>query len=226
MKKRLALELGIYIILPIVLGNMLEKSLIHYAITLSILVGIIYTCINKIKNKACNSSGITILSLLVINMTLNLFSKTQYDLIIKEIYFLITLSILIAASIVFKKNVIMQIFKDILEILGHTRSNIDNIFGKNELDSYFNSFTSLVIVHLLIVSFIKVHFILMYGLNGAVQSQSLSSFIGFIFIATEIILSTLMINRVRLALKFNSIISYKNSRVVYFNKYKNTKKAN
>jgi hypothetical protein len=226
MKKRLVLELGIYIILPIVLVTMLGKSLIYYAIGLSILGGIVYTCVNKIKNKVYNLSGIMILSFLVIDMTLNLFSKTQYDLIIKEIYFLIILSILIAASVVFKKSVIMQIFKDILEILGYKKSNIDNIFGKNELDSYFNSFTCLFIVHFLVLSFIKIHFMLMYGSNGVVQSQSLSSFIGFIFISTEIILSTLIINRVRVALKFNSIINYKNSRVVYFNKYKNTKKAN
>jgi hypothetical protein len=226
MKKRLALELGIYIILPIVLGTVLGKSLIYYAMGVSLLGGIVYTIINKIKNKVYNLSGITILSFLVINMALKVISKTQYDLIINEIYFLITLSILLSASIVFKKSFIMQILKDILEILGHKKTNIDNIFGKNQLDSYFTSFNSLFIVHLLILSFIKMHFILAYGPNGIIKAQSLSSFIGIIFISTEIILSTLIINKVRLALRFSSIINYQNSRVVYFNKYKSTKKAN
>lgn len=226
MKKRLALELGIYIILPIVLGIVLGKSLMYYAMGVSLLGGIVYTIINKIKNKVYNLSGITILSFLVINMALNVISKTQYDLIIKEIYFLITVSILLSVFIVFKKSFIMQILKDTLEILGYKKTNIDNIFGKNQLDSYFTSFTSLFIVHLLILSFIKMHFILIYGSNGIIKAQSLSSFIGFIFISTEIILSTLIINKVRLALRFSSVINYKNSRVVYFNKYKNTKKAN
>ena len=226
MKKRLALELGVYIILPILLENILGKSLSYYAIGLSLLGGIVYTIINKIKNKVYNLSGITILSFLVINMVLNVISKTQYHLIIKEIYFLITVSILLSVFIVFKKSFIMQILKDTLEILGYKKTNIDNIFGKNQLDSYFTSFTSLFIVHLLILSFIKMHFILIYGSNGIIKAQSLSSFIGFIFISTEIILSTLIINKVRLALRFSSVINYKNSRVVYFNKYKNTKKAN
>ena len=226
MKKRLMLELGLYVILPIVLYNLLGKSLIYYAIGLSVLGGIIYTCVNKIKNNIFNLSGITILSLLVINMILNALSKTQYDLIMKEIYYLVIVSILFAISIIIRNSAVMQIFKDTLAMLGHKKSNIDNIFGKNQLDSYFNSFTSLLIVHLLVVLLVKIHFILAYGSSKIVQAQSLSSLIGFIFTSVEIILFILITNKARLAISFSNSISYKNSRVIYFNKYKNTKKAN
>lgn len=224
MKKKLVVELSVYIILPIVLQALLGKQYGYYSIALSILIGVIYTGINKFKNNAYNLSGITILLIIVINISLDILSKTQSDLVIKKIYFLMGLSILTLVSMIFKKSIVMQLFKDILELLGYNYYNIKNLFNKNELEQYFNSFTSLLIVHLLILSFIKIHFILLNKYNAG--AHSLSHSINLIFISLEIILSILNINKIKNILKYSSNLGCKNARVVYFNQYKNTKKAN
>jgi len=226
MKKRIILELAIYVIIPVILNNILGNAYIYYAIGLSLFGGVVYTCVNKVHKRKYNLSGIIILLLLVAQMSLKLFSITQFDLIVKELYFLFILCFILLISSMFKKSFIIKVFKDTLEVLEYKKYNIDNIFNRNGFDLYFNSFNALIIIHLLIISFIKIHFILMFKEQGVAQAQSLSSIVNLIFISVEIILSILNINRITMLLNFTINTSYKDCRVVYFNKYKDTKKAN
>lgn len=162
-KRKLLMDFTIYIVTPIILCIFTGIDKFNYYIFYLILTGICYTSYTKYKQNRVNISGISIMLLLTLYMY---FSKNQNKGL--DIYTYTTYVIGLSTGIIlllnlFNKNIINQIYTDILNTKFSNSFPINTIIRRQKLRNDFNYLTLVIILELLVSIFIRLYSIINYG---------------------------------------------------------------
>lgn len=185
MRYRIILDLAVYMVAPILLFNFTNANYLMYYIITLICLGIFYSALTKYKERRVNISGIVFMFLCLALFLFKKEAKSDYQVYVYDTYLLILCSLVIPAFNIFGKNIFNRIYVDFLRVKGHNSLAIWSGIRKNKLDKEFNKLSSLVAVHLLIISFIKVYSISTYGASEYLTTLDLEILVSMMFILGE-----------------------------------------
>jgi len=228
MRNKILPDLLVYILSPIIVLSMVNVVEVRYfAIGLVPLISI-YTIIVRTKYNRINLSGIVFSFLYIIFSYYKQNIQAGYDTYVYNTYFLIISAIIIVLISLFNKNIIKQVYIDILKCKGMSPLEIWNQVKKSENIYYFNKINHILILQILSIILIRVYSMNTYGINDYTYTKELEILINTLFIMGEIYISSKLFNKIK---KEDSILINKNvkvnnssRRVINFNKYKNMSK--
>ena len=225
MRNKILPDLLVYILSPIIVLSMVNVVDIRYfAIGLVPLISI-YSIIVRTKYNRINLSGIVFSFLYIIFSYYKQNIQAGYDTYVYNTYFLIISAIIIVLISLFNKNIIKQVYIDLLKCKGMSPLEIWNQVKKSENIYYFNKINHILILQILSNILIRVYSMNTYGINDYTYTKELEILINILFIMGEIYISSKLFNKIK---KEDSILINKNvkvnnssRRVINFNKYKN-----
>jgi len=228
MRNKILPDLLVYILSPIIVLSMANVVDIRYfAIGLVPLISI-YSIIVRTKYNRINLSGIVFSFLYIIFSYYKQNIQAGYDTYVYNTYFLIISAIIIVLISLFNKNIIKQVYIDILKCKDMSPLEIWNQVKKSENIYYFNKINHILILQILSIILIRVYSMNTYGINDYTYTKELEILINTLFIMGEIYISSKLFNKIK---KEDSILINKNvkvnnssRRVINFNKYKNMSK--
>ncbi|RDY24716.1 hypothetical protein CHF27_000520 [Romboutsia maritimum] len=229
MKYRIIFDIMIYIMAPVLLGSMINVNYLTYFIMSLASIGLFYTTITKFKQDRINVSGLVFMALSIVLFIFKSKVNLGFDMYVYNTFFLILGSVLISLIGMFGKNICNYIYKDILNVIGYNDLNVAIIVKKNELEKEFNKLSSLVMIHMLALIFIRVYSIVAYGVDNYLKTSDLENLTSILLIMGEIYLISKIIskpkNKVRINKKKNKS-NYKQNekKVINLNQYKNVNK--
>lgn len=185
MRYRIILDLAVYMVAPILLFNFVKVNYLMYYIIALICLGIFYSAVTKHKERRVNISGIVFMTLCLVLFLFKQEAKSGFQVYVYDTYLLILCSLAIPVLNMFSKNIFNRIYVDFLRAKGQNSLAIWSTIRKNKLDIEFNKLSSLVAVHLLIISFIKVYSISTYGASKYLATSDLEILVSMIFILAE-----------------------------------------
>jgi len=228
MRNKILPDLLVYILSPIIVLSMVNVVDIRYfAIGLVPLISI-YSIIVRTKYNRINLSGIVFSFLYIIFSYYKQNIQAGYDTYVYNTYFLIISAIIIVLISLFNKNIIKQVYIDILKCKDMSPLEIWNQVKKSENIYYFNKINHILVLQILSIILIRVYSMNTYGINDYTYTKELEILINTLFIMGEIYISSKLFNKIK---KEDSILINKNvkvnnssRRVINFNKYKNMSK--
>ena len=228
MRNKILPDLLVYILSPIIVLSMANVVDIRYfAIGLVPLISI-YSIIVRTKYNRINLSGIVFSFLYIIFSYYKQNIQIGYDTYVYNTYFLIICCIIISLISLLNKNIIKQVYIDILKCKGMSLLDIWNHVKKSENIHYFNKMTYTVIVHILTIILIRIYSMNTYGIENYTYTRELEILINILFIMGELYLTSKLSNKNKKenSMLINRSIKLDNSsrRVINFNKYKNMSK--
>lgn len=240
MKNKFIPDIFVYMVAPIIVCNLINAKSMSYIIVALIFSIFIYSFITRKRQFRLNTTGLLFafvyigLSLLKQGVELD-FMRHIYD-----IYFLILSSIILITLKLFNKNIIQQIYIDALRANGYTKSYIRNSLKKSNLQDEFEKASSIVNIHLLSMTFIKVYSMATYGVKNYSITANLEILVCVIFIVAEIYMISRIIQEYKSKTKKNenikqnkkqtgfavvkNIKKQNKEKIIYLNKYKRTNK--
>lgn len=195
MRYRIILDLAVYMVAPILLLNFVNANYLMYYIIALIGLGIFYSALTKYKEIRVNISGIVFMALCLALFLFKKEAESEFQVYVYDTYFLILCSLAIPALNIFGKNIFNRIYVDFLRAKGHNSLVIWSGIRKNKLDIEFNKLSSLVAIHLLIISFIKVYSISTYGESKYLATSDLEILVSMIFILGEMFMISKIISK-------------------------------
>ena len=234
MKYRAILDLMVYIMAPILVGNIVDTQNLTYALIGLIATGAFYTILVKFKQDRINISAIFFMTLSLMLFTYRIGINGKFDIYAYDTYFLILCTILIPFINIFCKNICNYIYRDILKSMGYNDINVAIIIKKNELDKEFNELSSVITIHVLAVIFIRVYSIVAYGASNYLKTSDLEILISIILVMVEIYIISKIISKPKYRQNINNEKKNKNKnkpiykqadkRVINLNQYKKVNK--
>lgn len=238
MKNKFIPDIFVYMIAPMIVSNLINVENFGYTTVALIFFIFIYSFITRKIQFRINISGLIFACIYIGISLLKQNAESDFVRYTYDIYFLM-ISLMILLSLKFiNKNVIQQIYIDILRANGHKKNYIYNFFKKEDLRGKFEKTSSIVNVHLLSMIFIKVYSIITYGSQNYLITADLEILVCTIFVIVEIYMfykikqdykpkknEHLKINKNKSSLAvLKNIKNEDKEKVIYLNKYKKTNK--
>jgi len=228
MRNKILPDLLVYILSPIIVLSMVNVVDIRYfAIGLVPLISI-YSIIVRTKYNRINLSGIVFSFLYIIFSYYKQNIQAGYDTYVYNTYFLIISAIIIVLISLFNKNIIKQVYIDLLKCKGMSPLEIWKQVKKSENICYFNKINHILILQILSIILIRVYSMNTYGINDYTYTKELEILINTLFIMGEIYISSKLFNKIKkedsILINKNVKVNNSNRRVINFNKYKNMSK--
>lgn len=226
-KRKILMDLIIYIASPIILYRLSSLSTSKYYLFYLILGGIFYNIYIKYNQNRTSTSGLGIMILLTFYIYFSRNQKNSFDLYLYITYVMgISLAIILILNL-FDRNICSQIYTDILNIKLNRDISINSFIRKRKLDNEFSFLTTLITLHLLISIMIRFYGVLYYGSNRYMEVYSLEILNLIIFIGIELYTIYKIISKTMEDKAFSNKKTYKNiddGRVINLSQYKRINK--
>lgn len=228
MKNRILPDVLVYILSPILIFSFLDEVELRYFLTALVFGIVLYTMMVKRKEGRINSTGIMFSVVYIIFFSYKQKIQPGYDIYVNNTYFLIIGSILISVMNLLNKNIVKQVYIDILKCKGLSDLNIWNLLKKSENVYYFNKMTYVISIHMLALIFIRVYSMYTYGRQGYTLTTELEILVCVLFIVGELYLISKLSNKRKKeeneTINKNTKSNSSNKRVINLNQYKNMNK--
>lgn len=228
MRNKILPDVLVYMLSPIIIFSFIDEIKIKFFITALVFGVILYTIMVKRKEGRTNLTGIVFSAVYIIFFSYKQKIQPGYDIYAYNTYFLIICSILITVMGLLNKNIVKQVYIDVLKCKGQSDLNIWNLLKKTENMYYFNKMNYLITIHILVMVLIRVYSMNTYGIQGYMSTTELEILVCVLFIVGELYMISKLSNKPR---KEDIGVSNKNAkskstnkRVINLNQYKNMNK--
>lgn len=193
----------------------------------------IYSITTAKNELRLNVSGIIFASLYICAHMFKQNAESDFVRYIYDTYCFLILSILFIGLIFFDKNIIRQIYSDILRSKGHTKYYVGHYLSRKFIKQEFEKILSIINIHLLAITFIRVYSISTYGAQEYLITLDLEKLVCLLFIIAECYMVYKIIrenkkdknNKFRKEnIRNNTINKDVEEKIIYLNKYKKTNK--
>jgi len=240
MKNKFIPDIFVYMAVPIIVCNLIKAKSMSYIIVALIFSIFIYSFITRKRQFRLNTTGLIFAFVYIGLSVLKQGVGSDFMRYIYDIYFFILSSIILITLKLFNKNIIQQIYIDALRANGYTRPYIRNSLKKSNLQDEFEKASSIVNIHLLSMTFIKVYSIANYGVQNYSITSNLEILVCMLFIVAEIYMISRIIQEHKSKTKkkenlkqnkkqtgvavVKNIKKENKEKIIYLNKYKRTNK--
>ncbi len=233
MKIKLIPDILVYVFAPILVCNLEINKNINYIILALIILTFIYSITTAKNEFRLNISGIIFASLYIFAHIFKQSAESDFVRYIYDTYCFLVLSISFIGLTFFDKNIIRQIYSDILRSKGHTKYYVGHYLSRKFIKQEFEKLLAIINMHLLAIAFIRVYSISTYGAKGYLTTLDLEKLVYLLFIIVEFYMVYKMIrenkkdknNRFKKEnIRNNTINKDSEEKIIYLNKYKKTNK--
>jgi len=225
---------------PIIVCNLIHAKSMSYIMVALIFSIFIYSFITRKRQFRLNTTGLIFAFVYIGLSLLKQGVGSDFMRYIYDIYFFILSSIILITLKLFNKNIIQQIYIDVLRANDYTRPYIRNSLKKSNLQDEFEKASSIVNIHLLSMTFIKVYSIATYGVRNYSTTANLEILVCMLFIVAEVYMISRIIQEHKSKIKTKKNIKQNKKQtgaevvknvkkenkeqIIYLNKYKRTNK--
>ncbi|MGL5693084.1 MAG: hypothetical protein ACRCXA_03345, partial [Peptostreptococcaceae bacterium] len=176
MKRKLLMDILIYVALPILIYMYSGIQKFTSSISYLILAVIGYTIYTKQQQQRVNTSGISVMVIIVLSIYFSKEYQGEYSLYIYKTYIIAILGIIILLLSLIGTNICKKIYTDILNIKVANNIAINNIIRKRKLENEMIFLKNLIVLHLWSTSLIRFYAIIHYGISGYKDNNILLMF--------------------------------------------------
>lgn len=230
MNKRVIGDILIYFLIPITLFSIVDVNMNVFSTLIVSMLGIGYTLLIRYNQYRVNFTGVVFMSIYTFIQSFKVGAGGAYKIYAYNTYYMVGAAIILIVAIMFNKNVIKQFFIDILKALDYTSIHINNIIKKHNLNIDFEKFSSMISIHLLSVSLIRISAIVNLGSEGYRGYLNAEVLLNTVFIILEIVTISGFITKFKQIIKTGKSKIYKQvdldskSNIINFNQYKHFNK--
>ncbi len=233
MKKKFIPDILVYVFAPILVCNLKINKNINYIILALIILTFIYSITTAKNQFRLNVSGIIFASIYIFAHIFKQNAESDFLRYIYDTYCFLILSISFIGLTFFDKNIIKQIYSDILRSNGHTKYYVGHCLNRKFIKLEFEKTLTIINIHLLAIVFIRIYSISTYGTQNYLITSDLEKLVWLLFIIGECYMVLKIIkenkkdknNKFRKEnIKSNTINKSVEEKIIYLNKYKKTNK--
>ena len=223
MKNKLLYDSIVYIISPVILFSFANYNIIRYLLLALVFILSIYTIITKKRESRISVSGIIFSTTYILMFLFRRKVQLGFDMYIYDTCLMIVLTLIIVLPLILNKNIFRQIYIDI------RRCNNENNLRVFNLTYDFRNLSLLFTMHLVILIFIRVFSIYIFGFESYEKNYMIQVALNIVFILGEMY----MVSKLMSKLKTNTTTkkeiveikkSFINGIVIDIEQYKNMNK--
>lgn len=182
MKRKVFLEIVMYLVFPLVIWNLGRKELNdYYAMLLTTVPGIAYTIYSFVKERQYNITGIFILCSLFIGRGLDLIVGSAEGMLWNGVYLDAGYILFWIFTMIIRKPMGMYFFIDYAYIQGFPRESTRKLYLRKDLFPYFQYFTGFFVLRDFENILLKTYLIRKLGVEGFNQISIIMSINNYIF---------------------------------------------
>jgi len=188
MKNRMLLDAFFYIAVPLIAWNFFREHWgDYYTILIGMVPGVIYTVVTFVINKEWNITGIFFLTIITLNLGMNLFSSTAEEELWNGVWLGYISIAFYSLTILIRKPIGMYFFIDYAFAKGVPREKSRVLYRLPNNFHYFIKFTLFLILREIVVIVVKSTMIKELGVDGFNSIQITTSVINYAFTALTIV---------------------------------------
>ncbi|CAB3774497.1 VC0807 family protein [Paraburkholderia humisilvae] len=188
MKRRIFIELLIYLGLPLLSWNLLRGHMSDYGLILVGLVpGLLYTIATVVLKKEWSVSGVFFLVVIVLNLLVDLASSNANQALWNPVWLSCTVLTFYMLTMLLKRPLGMFFFIDYAHGMGVPRERARMLYRHPRNIHHFYKFTVLLMLHEIASIAIRSVLLNRYGVNGYNQIQVSTSVVNYVFTGFTII---------------------------------------
>ncbi|WP_282192661.1 hypothetical protein [Romboutsia ilealis] len=223
MKNKLLYDSIVYIISPVILFSFANYNTIRYLLLALVFILSIYTIITKKRESRISVSGIIFSTTYILMFLFRQKVQLGFDMYIYDTCLMIVLTLIL------NKNIFRQIYIDIRRCNNENNLRVFNNIKKFNLTYDFRNLSLLFTMHLVILIFIRVFSIYIFGFESYEKNYMIQVALNIVFILGEMY----MVSKLMSKLKTNTTTkkeivetkkSFINGIVIDIEQYKNMNK--
>lgn len=223
MKNKLLYDSIVYIISPVILFSFANYNIIRYLLLALVFILSIYTIITKKRESRISVSGIIFSTTYILMFLFRRKVQLGFDMYIYDTCLMIVLTLIL------NKNIFRQIYIDIRRCNNENNLRVFNNIKKFNLTYDFRNLSLLFTMHLVILIFIRVFSIYIFGFESYEKNYMIQVALNIVFILGEMY----MVSKLMSKLKTNTTTkkeivetkkSFINGIVIDIEQYKNMNK--
>lgn len=223
MKNELLYDSIVYIISPVILFSFANYNTIRYLLLALVFILSIYTIITKKRESRISVSGIIFSTTYILMFLFRQKVQLGFDMYIYDTCLMIVLTLIL------NKNIFRQIYIDIRRCNNENNLRVFNNIKKFNLTYDFRNLSLLFTMHLVILIFIRVFSIYIFGFESYEKNYMIQVALNIVFILGEMY----MVSKLMSKLKTNTTTkkeivetkkSFINGIVIDIEQYKNMNK--
>lgn len=229
MKNKLLYDSIVYIISPVILFSFANYNTIRYLLLALVFILSIYTIITKKRESRISVSGIIFSTTYILMFLFRRKVRLGFDMYIYDTCLMIVLTLIIVLPLILNKNIFRQIYIDIRRCNNENNLRVFNNIKKFNLTYDFRNLSLLFTMHLVILIFIRVFSIYIFGFESYEKNYMIQVALNIVFILGEMY----MVSKLMSKLKTNTTTkkeivetkkSFINGIVIDIEQYKNMNK--
>ena len=229
MKNKLLYDSIVYIISPVILFSFANYNIIRYLLLALVFILSIYTIITKKRESRISVSGIIFSTTYILMFLFRRKVRLGFDMYIYDTCLMIVLTLIIVLPLILNKNIFRQIYIDIRRCNNENNLRVFNNIKKFNLTYDFRNLSLLFTMHLVILIFIRVFSIYIFGFESYEKNYMIQVALNIVFILGEMY----MVSKLMSKLKTNTTTkkeiaeikkSFINGIVIDIEQYKNMNK--
>lgn len=229
MKNKLLYDSIVYIISPVILFSFANYNIIRYLLLALVFILSIYTIITKKRESRISVSGIIFSTTYILMFLFRRKVQLGFDMYIYDTCLMIVLTLIIVLPLILNKNIFRQIYIDIRRCNNENNLRVFNNIKKFNLTYDFRNLSLLFTMHLVILIFIRVFSIYIFGFESYEKNYMIQVALNIVFILGEMY----MVSKLMSKLKTNTTTkkeiaeikkSFINGIVIDIEQYKNMNK--
>ncbi len=223
LKNKLLYDSIVYIISPVILFSFANYNTIRYLLLALVFILSIYTIITKKRESRISVSGIIFSTTYILMFLFRQKVQLGFDMYIYDTCLMIVLTLIL------NKNIFRQIYIDIRRCNNENNLRVFNNIKKFNLTYDFRNLSLLFTMHLVILIFIRVFSIYIFGFESYEKNYMIQVALNIVFILGEMY----MVSKLMSKLKTNTTTkkeivetkkSFINGIVIDIEQYKNMNK--
>ncbi|PGZ96370.1 hypothetical protein COE51_17185 [Bacillus pseudomycoides] len=173
-------DIVFYLIFPFIIWKFGKHFMdAYYAMLISSVPGIFYTLYCFKKERQFHVTGFFILITMIVNTSVDLLSGSAEKMLWNDVYYHITLGILVICTIFIKQPLMLYFAADYAALQGYDRKESQLLYRDPRLFPSFQYFTLFFGLQFIALSFIKIYMISKFGVDGYGEMKAIMTGIGW-----------------------------------------------
>ena len=191
MKNKLLYDSIVYIISPVILFSFANYNTIRYLLLALVFILSIYTIITKKRESRISVSGIIFSTTYILMFLFRQKVQLGFDMYIYDTCLMIVLTLIL------NKNIFRQIYIDIRRCKNENNLRIFNNIKKFNLTHDFRNLSLLFTMHLVILIFIRVFSIYIFGFESYEKNYMIQVALNIVFILGEMYMVSKLMSKLK-----------------------------
>ena len=188
MRNKILMDLFFYLAVPLLAWNFLREYYSDYLVILfGMIPAVIYTVVAFIRGHEWNVTGLFFLSLITLNLTMNLLSSTAEEELWNTVWIGYISIAFYTLTILFKNPIGIYLFIDYAYAQGVPRAKSTALYRLPENFHHFIKFTMFLVLREIVVIAVKTPMIMKMGVEGFNTIQITTSVINYSFTALMVL---------------------------------------